>query len=156
MSRIARLLARRRLLKVGLGVTVITGLGLGASLIACARRTTGQVRTAERLRVVLATLPAPARIGAACCAGRTLGEIAVEISGRPGLVRALQTDCPETRHARLRTLMRADFAAGDFVVADRFVISRTEGIAAGFLWAAGMIRPGPGHAPKLWGWAPDA
>ena len=35
--------------------------------------------------------------------------------------------------------VRREFAAGDIVVADRFVIARSEALLTGLLWTSGLI-----------------
>jgi hypothetical protein len=114
-----------------LGTVALIGAGAGGSILACRP---GAEETAAldpgRLRAALADIVAPERIGRAYRAGRGRDELAGELASKPGLLAAASQTCPATLRARLRAQVREDFRRGDVVVADRFVVARSECIVA--------------------------
>ncbi len=117
-----------RRLVIGAGASAVA-LG-GGSWLACAAGGGGAVARLDRLDVLAAAMPDPARIGRAY--RRTMGPEALEAAAlaRPHVARALATECPSTRLAVLRAGLRAEFAAGDVVVCERYVLSATECLVA--------------------------
>lgn len=123
------ILTKRAFLAGGGGIVLAGALGFGGSLVAC---NLGRVAALplERLDVALLDIRAPGRIGRAWRARVGLPAVEAEFLGRPALVAALGPDCAETRRARIRAEVRADFAAGDVVLADRWVVARSECLIA--------------------------
>ena len=116
---------------VVLGTAALIGTGAGASVLACRPGTDGQAALdPERLRVALADIIAPERIGRAYGAERTRHDLLAELEACPGLVRAAAQTCPATLRGLLRDQVREDFRNGDVLVADRFVVARSECILA--------------------------
>jgi hypothetical protein len=119
---------------VVLGTVALVGTGAGASVLACRPGADGQAGLdPARLRVALADIVAPERIGRAYGAGRARAALLAEFAARPGLVTAAAQDCPATLRSLLRDQVRADFRTGDVVVADRFVVARSECIVAALM-----------------------
>lgn len=123
-----RKLTKRSFL-VGGGGLLMLGVGFGGSLLAC-NRTRIAALPLERLDVALLDIRAPERIGSAYRAQVGLPAVEAAFLGKRGLVEAIAHECPETRRGRIRTEIRADFTAGDVVVADRWVMARSECLIA--------------------------
>ena len=124
-----RMLSRRTFFAAGGGLVALGAAAFGGSLVYCGRESFAALPL-ERLDVALADIRAPERIGRSYLAA--VGRTSVEegVLGKAGLLDALRRDCPETRRADIRAQFRADFAAGDVVVADRWVVSRSECLVA--------------------------
>ncbi len=114
------------------GGTVVGGLAAagGLSALACSGNRTLAALDPDRLRAGLADIVAPARIGAAYGSGRSRETLLAELAAKPGLCAAAGHECPATLRAAFRAQVAEDFRSGDVVVADRFVVARSEGIVA--------------------------
>jgi hypothetical protein len=123
------ILTKRVFLAGGGGIVLAGALGVGGSLVAC-NSTRLATLPLERLDVALLDIREPGRIGRAWRTRVGLPAVEAGFLARPGLVAALAPDCAETRRARIRAEVRADFAAGDVVVADRWVVARSECLIA--------------------------
>lgn len=127
-----RILNRRNVLT---GAAAVIAGGSVASALAC--RPDAESAALElqlnRLRVALADIVAPDRIGRAYRQDRTASELREEFFATPSLRIAARHDCPAALRAYLHEQVRAEFQTGDVVVADRFVVARSECILAGLL-----------------------
>ena len=114
-----------------LGLLALFGGTSGASILSC--RPSGDATATldpERLRVALADIIAPERIGRAYRAARDTSTLTAEFASKPGLVAAAAQECPATLRTQLQAQITEDFRRGDVVVADRFVVARSECILA--------------------------
>lgn len=119
----------RRLMVGGGAALALGAAAAGGSRVACTRA--GRVAALRRLDVLLPHLVDARRIGSAYRAEHGIGACLAEAEARPALVEALTLSCDASRLDRLEAAIRADFAAGDIVICDRLVLSRTECIVAG-------------------------
>ncbi len=114
-----------------LGIGALIGIGAGASFLACGRgRDAAAAITPEKLRIALADIIAPERVGSAYRKERDHVGLAAELAEKPGLLAATRQSCPATLRAHVRAQVQEDFRRGDIVVADRFVMARSECILA--------------------------
>jgi hypothetical protein len=117
-----------------LGTVALIGTGAGASVLACRPGADGQaVLDPERLRVALADIIAPERIGRAYRADRTRADLEAELAARPRLVAASAQGCPATLRDAVRDEVQEEFRRGDVVIADRFIVARSECILAALI-----------------------
>jgi hypothetical protein len=117
-----------------IGTVALIGIAAGASVLACRPATGGQAALdPERLRVALADIIAPERIGQAYRAGRTHADLEAELAARPRLVVAAAQGCPTTLRDAVRAEVQEEFRRGDVVIADRFVVARSECILAALI-----------------------
>jgi hypothetical protein len=117
-----------------LGTVALIGTAAGASVLACRPGTGRQAALdPERLRVALADIIAPERIGRAYRAGRTHADLEAELAARPRLVAATAQGCPATLRDAVRAEIQEEFRRRDVVIADRFVVARSECILAGLV-----------------------
>ncbi len=116
---------RRWLLGGALGCLGAGVLGYGGSVAACSLH---ERRTALiwPLLDVLGDVHAPERIGRAWRDVETDAEIEAALLARGDLAGAALIAEPLRRRTRLGELIRTDFAKGDTVVADRWVVTRLE------------------------------
>lgn len=129
-------LGRRPFLIGGLATTGLAALAWGGSLGYCAIRAheTAMIRP---LLVALADIRSPGRIGHAYLGSAGTDHIASTILARRDLVGVLLLPDARHRRASVAEIVREDFAKDDVVVADRWVVARTEAqLAAG--WVAGI------------------
>jgi hypothetical protein len=131
-----RLFSRRALLWGSLGTLGgIAALGAG-SLWACNRGLLAAgpglapAEAARRLAEALPEVFEPARLAAHWHEGGSPAALTRALEARPRVRDALAADCPAIRRTLLREAIAADFAAGDIVIADRLVVSRTECLVA--------------------------
>ncbi|MEJ6396202.1 hypothetical protein V8J82_23310 [Gymnodinialimonas sp. 2305UL16-5] len=118
-----------------IGAVIVVGGGGMASALACRpdAESAALGEQLDRLRAALDDIVAPERIGRAYRAERGLSAVTAEFLDTPYLSMAAAYDCPAALRAHLRDQIRADFVAGDVVVADRFVVARSECILAALL-----------------------
>lgn len=102
--------------------------GATASRIACGRMTRDAALRFDRLDVALADLPGAARIGYAVRKETARSDLIRQFLDRPLLVTALELDCPSSRLAVLRSQIRNDFETDDIIIADRWIVARSEGL----------------------------
>ena len=124
-----RRLTKRAFLAGAIGFAGFGLLGFGGSVIVCNRKRLSALPL-ERLDIALVDIRAPERIGGAYRAQVGLAAVEAAFLGNPGLLAAIASDCPETRRGRIRTVIRADFVAGDVIVTDRWVVARSECLIA--------------------------
>ncbi|MEO1606425.1 MAG: hypothetical protein AAFU34_13990 [Pseudomonadota bacterium] len=125
----------RRLFLGSLGLMGLGAVGYGGSLAACTARGTDTAML-RPLLVALGSMQAPERIGDAWLRQEKLPEIAKALTAEPDLMRAVLIPDDAKRQVALADVIRAEFARGDIVVADRWVVSRTEArLAAVWLMA---------------------
>lgn len=113
-----------------IGTAAIVATGAAASALACRPRVQDAALDPGRLRVVLAHIHAPERVGRAYRLGRDTGILLAELEARAGLCEVAAASCPEAARAALRVQVAEDFRRGDVVVADRLVMARSECILA--------------------------
>jgi len=116
---------RRIFMTGGLGVIGISAFGYGGSLAAC-RLAGNDTALLKPLLIGLGALPAPDRVGSAWLERESAPAAAAALLARRELFRAAILPDDALRKAEVVAVIQADFAKGDVVVADRFVISRTE------------------------------
>lgn len=105
--------------------------GGAASLVACRpARDVAVTLDPIRLRFGLADILAPERVGAVYRAGRNREQLLAEANAKPGLLDACSQDCPVAIRATLRMQSTEDFRQNDILVADRFIVARSECIIA--------------------------
>ena len=123
----------RRLMIGSAGAVVIVS---GASWLAC--RSGGAV-TAElrQIDVLLDGMIGPARIGRAMRAGYDDDQMVGLALDLPHVRAAMGIGCASTRLGLLRAATRQEFTAGQIVLCDRLVVSRTEALVAGLFAADG-------------------
>ena len=123
---------RRTILGGLLGAVGIGAAGYGGSLGACAlaRR---DVAMLKPLLIALDGLQTPERIGQAWLAEEDPATTAAALLADRTLVQATLIPDPEARRAQVMALIQDQFARGDIVVADRWVVSRIEARLAA-LW----------------------
>lgn len=121
----------RRLLIGGGTVAVLGGAAAGGSLAFCAARAAPQARI-DAARFLYAALEfAPADIGRAVLARAGAPALWAAFEARADLQELARWDCPGTRAARLGLLFRADFARGEHVLIDRWLVAASEALIAG-------------------------
>ena len=119
----------RRGLLVGIGATFAAGAG--TSFLACrARPDVVATLSPEKLRIALIDIIEPERIGAAYRGTRGRAGLVEELATKPGLVTATKQSCLATLRAHVRAQIQEDFRRGDIVIADRFLMARSECILA--------------------------
>ena len=112
-----------------LGTGLVAAGAAGASVLACGGLT--EQAAWHRLDILLPRMRDPVRVGLASRAAFGLDHLLQAAEAHGPIATALRTECPATRLDTLATAIRADFAARDIVLCDRFVMARTEGIVAG-------------------------
>ena len=126
----SRFLTRRRLLAVGGGAVVLgTGAALG-SIPVCNAVRADLGRAAERLAVALPDIHAPERLADWWLTTQDAAELPGLLDAHAGLDEARRVSCAATRRSVIASHVRADFRAGDILLADRIVTSRTECLVA--------------------------
>lgn len=123
-------LTRRTVVLGAGGLAVLAAAGYGGSLTVCGGMDLAALVPLDRLDVALAEIRAPERIGRAWRNREGLAATEAAFLASPDLIRAAATECSETRRALFRERFRADFAAGDVAIADRWVVSRAECLVA--------------------------
>ena len=118
----------RRLVLLTLGGVVVAGAGV--SLGACQARSRMARLSLERLNLAVAGIPGAARIGHAMRAQMSQTELVAAVVAQAPLVSALEIDCPASRLRQIQLQVRAEFEAEDIIVADRWVVSRSEALIA--------------------------
>lgn len=130
----------RRWALIGLASLGVAGLAVaGGSAAVCAgggHRRMAQLSELPRLLVALQDLPDPQAVGAAHAAAIGRAAILDGLRARPDLGAACGVDCDATRLSLLRESIRQDFAAGRSLEVDRWIVSETEALIAGY-WAGG-------------------
>jgi len=126
-------LTRRIFIAAG-GLVILGGAAFGGSAIWCARGRDAAALPLDRLDVALGDIREPGRIARAWRAAAGGDETAAELLRRPAILEAMVPDCPETRRGLIRAGVRAEFAAGDTVVADRLIVARSEALIAALRW----------------------
>lgn len=124
---------RRTILLAALGTTGVAAIvGYGGSLLACNARASGRSAGVDPsgLTPALDDIIAASRVGRAYREERDRATLVDEFGAKPGLVAAAAQTCPTAMRAELRAQVEADFRNGDIVVADRFVMARSECILA--------------------------
>lgn len=124
------ILTRRTVVLGAGGLAALAAADYGGSLAVCGRVDIAALLPLDRLDVALAGMRAPERIGRAWRSREGLAATEAAFLASPDLLRAAATECPETRRVLFRSRFRADFAAGDVVIADRWVVSRSECLVA--------------------------
>lgn len=122
-----RFVTRRGVL---IGAIALLGGTATASVLVCWPNTEMASLKLERLRAALVDMVAPERIGQAYRQTRDTATLLEEFAARPDLVAAASSSCPDTLRGLVRTLVQQDFKTGDIVIADRFVMARSECIVA--------------------------
>ncbi|ABD57183.1 hypothetical protein [Jannaschia sp. CCS1] len=126
-------LTRRILIGSGLAFGSL-GLAGGLSALACRRNNSATATlNPDRLRLARSSLIAPERIANAYRNGQSRAALIGEMAQKPGLCRAAGLDCPTAIQTELRRQVIEDFRNGDVVVADRFVVARSECIVAALI-----------------------
>ncbi len=87
----------------------------------------------RRLFAAIVDIVEPETVGAAYAAGHAREDVMRQLAGKDRLLAAAGVLCDESRRAELRESFREDFCAGDVLVADRWVVSRSECIITS-LW----------------------
>lgn len=114
-----------------LGGTAAIAAGSAVSVLSCRPRLDMAIAPdLDRLRFGLADIVAPERVGWAYRATRTQEHLLLEAAAKPGLVSACNETCPTAIRAALRRQAAEDFQVADVVLADRFVVARSECIVA--------------------------
>lgn len=124
------ILSRRTFFAAGGSLVALGLVGFGGSAIWCGRESLSATLPLERLDVALADIAAPTRIGQAYLAREGHAAVEAMFLAKTDLVTALAIECPETRRGRIREVARADFSAGDVVIADRWIVARSECLVA--------------------------
>ena len=130
-------ISRRAVLLTLGGVAGVVVAGVGASVVVCNARSEATALSLERLDVALAEMPGAARIARAVRAATEQAELIEQFIAKRPLVSALAIDCPASRLQAINAQIRADFDADDVVVADRWVVSRSECLIAALCPAGG-------------------
>lgn len=124
----------RRFLVGGLGLLGLGAVGYGGSLAICRLGGTDMAML-RPLFAGLGGMRTPERVGKAWLDHEQTEEIARALLAHPDLMRAVLIPQEAARQRELAWIIRAEFARGDIVVADRWVVSRTEARLAA-LWLA--------------------
>lgn len=136
----------RRWALIGLATVGVAGLAVaGGSVAVCAgggHRRTAQLFELPRLLVGLQDLPDPEAVGQIVARAEGGGRILQRLQARPDLGAACGVDCDASRLDLLRARFREDFTAGRYVEANRWIVSETEALIAGY-WVTGPGLPGP-------------
>jgi hypothetical protein len=125
---------RRRTLVLGATGVIAAGAAVaGGSWVACTLHGPVPDSKLALLRLVEALdVPFdPRAIGAEVLARRGAPGLWDEFAARRDLAAIAARDCGETRRGDLAACLRADFARGDSVVVDRWVLARGEALLAG-------------------------
>lgn len=122
-----RFVTRRGVL---IGMVAILGSAATASVLACRPGTGTAALDLDRLRLALSDIMAPERVGHSYRQDRDTATLLEEFGARPALAAAASLDCPDMLRSRIRAVAQEDFRTGDIVIADRFVMARSECIVA--------------------------
>jgi hypothetical protein len=133
-------LTRRVLIAGGGTLLVGTAAAAGGSLVFCQRRRTrAAALPLERLDVALADMRAPDRLARAlrraAPPGRVEEALEEALLERPAVTGCLSLECDATRRGALRAAFRDEFRRGDTVVADRWIVARSEAVVAALRWS---------------------
>lgn len=123
---------RRAFLTAGLGLAGLSVLGYGGSLVGC-RMAGVETALLKPLMIGLRNMRMPDRVGRAWLAEESAETAAAALRARRDLMHAALKVDDTDRMRVLAVAIRDEFSRGDVVVADRFVVSRTEARLAA-LW----------------------
>ena len=88
----------------------------------------------ERLDVGLADIRAPEPLARTLRAGLTPDGLETAFLQHADLPGLLHLECDATRRTALRDLARAEFGRGEILVADRWIVARSEALVAALRW----------------------
>ncbi|MBT8408211.1 MAG: hypothetical protein KJN93_01135 [Alphaproteobacteria bacterium] len=120
------ILGRRPILTGGLGLVGLGALGWGGSVAVCSAGGGDLAALIRPLFVALADIRDADRVGQAWLAETGPDRLLRDILARPDFAGAALVPDDALRRQRLAAAIRAEFAAGDTVLADRWVVARAE------------------------------
>lgn len=120
------ILGRRPFLTGGLGLFGLGAVGWGGSLAACSVANDSAMAMIRPLFVALADIRAADQIGRAWLAETGRAPLVADILARSDFAGAALVADDTARRLKLAETIRADFAAGDTVLTDRWVVARAE------------------------------
>lgn len=120
------LLGRRPFLTGGLGLLGAGAVTWGGSLAACSASGRETAMLIQPLFVALADLRARDQIGQAFLEETGAEPLLAQIAARRDLISAALIPGDQDRLIHLQDTIRQDFAAGDVVLANRWVVARCE------------------------------
>lgn len=123
------MIARRGLLVTAGSLAVLGAGGIGGSLVWCNQRTLSALPL-ERLDIVLSDIPEAGRIGRVFLEQHGPQQVAAAFLEQADMQSALSLTCDATRRTALRAAFRADFARGDSLTLEGWVVSRSECLVA--------------------------
>ena len=128
MSR--KLLSRRNVVVAGGGAVLIGAAGVAASGFACSMTDGRQawIRDLSRLFAAIPDMAAPQAVGRVYGAEHGPEMLLAQLSAEGPLKDASQITCEATRCAAIQETFRQDFTRGRIVVADRWIVARSEAL----------------------------
>lgn len=137
-----KLVTRRGMLLGVAGAITLGGGGLGIPALDC-DWSEARAAGADRLFAAIPDIVDPLAIGSAYVAATPPDALAREFFAREAMLAAARPACPERRRSLARQAFRDDFRSGDIVLAEQWVVSRSECLVAGLWVAAGAPRRDP-------------
>ncbi|MEM6890611.1 MAG: hypothetical protein AAF636_21135 [Pseudomonadota bacterium] len=123
------MIARRGLLMTAGSLAALGAVGIGGSLVWCNQRSVAALPL-DRLDIVLSDIPDAGRIGRAFLAEHGAEQVAAAFLDQADMQSALSLTCDATRRSALRAAFRADFARGDCLTFEGWILSRSECLVA--------------------------